>query len=99
VALEDSWVTVSEVPLDEETADDPAENDTGLGLIVRDKARVLDELGHVDLGDVQTADIWNELRECSSSAWITKKGEGGGISSVTDSPGKRGDPSDDTCPN
>ena len=63
VVLEDSWMIVSEVPLDEETANDPAENDAGLALIVRDEARILNELGHVDLGDVKPTDLWSELGE------------------------------------
>lgn len=57
IVLEDLWMIVSEVPLDEESANDLAENDTGLGLVVRDVARILDELGHVDLGDVQWANF------------------------------------------
>jgi hypothetical protein len=52
VVLEVSRVIVSEVPLDEKSANDPAENDAGLVLVDRDKARILNELGHVYLGDV-----------------------------------------------
>jgi hypothetical protein len=63
VVLEYSWVIVSEVPLDEESGDDPAEKDAGLALVIRDKARILNELGHVNLGDVQPANLWNELRK------------------------------------
>jgi hypothetical protein len=34
-----------------------------LALVIRDKARILNELGHVNLGDVQPANLWNELRK------------------------------------
>jgi hypothetical protein len=61
VVLEDPWVMVPEVELDEEAADDPTEENAGLALVVRDEARILNELGHVDLRDVKAANLWNKL--------------------------------------
>lgn len=52
IVLEDTRAIVSEVELDEESADDPTEDNAGLALVVRDVAHILDELGHVDLRDV-----------------------------------------------
>src|SRR3569833_634216 len=61
VVLEDAGAVVAEIVLDEETRDDPAENDAGLGLIVRDISCVLDKLGHVDLVEREASDLGNEL--------------------------------------
>lgn len=61
VVLEDPGLEVAEVVLDVKARDDPAEEDAGLALIVRDIARVLNELRHVDLGDVKFPDPRNKL--------------------------------------
>jgi hypothetical protein len=45
VVLEDAGAVVAEIVLDEEAGADPGEEDAGLGLVVRDVACVLDELG------------------------------------------------------
>lgn len=61
IVPEDPWVMVPEVELDEEAADDPTEESAGLALDVRDEARTLNELGHVDLRDVKPTNLWNKL--------------------------------------
>jgi hypothetical protein len=61
IVLEDARAVVAEVVLDIETGEDPAEDNTGLALVVRDVASILDELGHIDIGNVETADFGNEL--------------------------------------
>lgn len=61
VVLEDLWAMVPKVELDEEAADDPTEESAGLALVVRDEPRILNELSHVDLRDVEQANLWNKL--------------------------------------
>jgi hypothetical protein len=62
VVLEDSGSVVPEIELNEEPSNDLAEDDTGLRLVVRDVAGVLDELGHVDLIEAETLDLGDKLR-------------------------------------
>jgi len=54
-------VVIAEIVLDVEPDDGPAEDDTGLALVVWYKASVLNELWHVDIGNVETADFGNKL--------------------------------------
>ena len=61
VILEDAWAVIAEVELGIETSDGPAEEDTGLRLVVRDVSGVLDELGKVDLVERELANTGNEL--------------------------------------
>lgn len=61
VVLEDAWTVVSEIKLDKEAADKLAEDDTSLALVVGDVASKLDELRHVDFGNVEATDLGYEL--------------------------------------
>ena len=61
VILENAWAVIAEVELRVETSDGPAEDDTGLRLVVRDVSGVLDELGEVDLVERELANTGNEL--------------------------------------
>ena len=65
VVPEDSGAVVAEVELDEEATDELAEDDAGLALVVGDVAGVLDELRHVDVGDVEVSDLGDELWSAS----------------------------------
>jgi hypothetical protein len=48
---------VSEVELNEEAREQLAQNDTCLALVVRDVTSVLDELGEVDVGNIEILDL------------------------------------------
>ena len=61
VILEDAWAVIAEVELRVETSDGPAEEDTGLRLVIRDVSGILDELGEVDLVERELANTGNEL--------------------------------------
>jgi hypothetical protein len=61
VILENAWAVVAKVELRVETSNSPAEDDTGLRLVVRDVTGVLDELGEVDFMERELANTGNEL--------------------------------------
>lgn len=61
VILENAWAVIAEVELRVETSDGPAEEDTGLRLVIRDVSGILDELGEVDLVERELANTGNEL--------------------------------------
>lgn len=61
VVSEDPGLVVSEVELDKESRDELGEQDAGLRLVVRDVSGVLDELGEVEIGSVETSDFGYEL--------------------------------------
>jgi hypothetical protein len=61
VVSKDSRAVVSEVELNEEAGDQLAEDDTSLTLVVWDVTSVLDELGEVDVGDIEVLDLRVEL--------------------------------------
>jgi len=62
VVLEDARAVVSEVELSEEPDNSPAEEDASLGLVVRNIAGVLDELGEIDLCQREASNLGNKLR-------------------------------------
>lgn len=62
VVLEELGAVVAQIKLDEEAADDLAEDDARLRRVVGDVARVLNELREVDLVQAETADLGDELR-------------------------------------
>lgn len=61
VVLEDARAVVAQVELHEEAGDDLAQQDAGLGGVVRDVARVLNELWQVDVVKGEAADFGNKL--------------------------------------
>ena len=62
VIPKDAWAVVSEVELDVEASNNLAEDDARLGRVVRDIAGVLDQLGHVDLGQREAANLGDKLK-------------------------------------
>lgn len=56
IVFEDSWPVVAQIVLNIEAGDDPAEDDTGLTLVVRDVSGVLNELGHINLCHIKSSD-------------------------------------------
>lgn len=61
VIFEDARTVVAEVELDEETTNQRAEEYASLRRIVRNIARILDELGQVNLVQGVTADLGDKL--------------------------------------
>ena len=62
VVLEDTRSIVAEVELRVEPDNNPAKQDTRLRLVIRNVARILDELREVDLVDGEFANFGNELQ-------------------------------------
>lgn len=61
VVLEDARMVVAQVVLVEEPGDHPAEEDAGLGLVVREEAGVLQKLWKVQLVQSKASDFRDEL--------------------------------------
>lgn len=70
VILENLGMVIPQIILDEETRDDPAEENACLRLVVRDVPCVLDELRHVDFGDVEAADLGDKLVFFPYISWV-----------------------------
>lgn len=67
VVFEDARLVVAKIELSVEAGDDLAEDYTGLALIVRDVACVLDELRYVDVPSVEGLDLGEELLDGQQS--------------------------------
>ena len=65
VVFEDARAVVAQVPLAEEARERPGQEHAGLRLVVGDVARVLDELGEVDLVEGEFFDFRDELMRVS----------------------------------
>lgn len=62
VVLEDTGSIVAEVELCIEPNNNPAKQDARLRLVIRNIARILDELREVDLVEGEIANLGNELQ-------------------------------------
>lgn len=63
VVLEEAWLVVAEIVLNEETSSDLAEDNASLGRSIWDITSVLDELRKVDFGQTEAFDCWDESNE------------------------------------
>lgn len=63
VVLEDARLVDAQVVLGVEADEDGAEDDARLRLLVGDETRVLDQLGGVDVLDLERADSWDKLED------------------------------------
>lgn len=66
MAPEEAWLVVAQVELHKETQHDPAEEHAGLRLVVGDETHVGEELGEIQGGCREAAELGHELEELSA---------------------------------